>query len=121
MNMNALSVKYFATTDTASAEVSVDPACFEKTGVAILHHVDDGTITGAMPQLKHLAETILGTWLELKSAPPRLLGTKCKVLKQTTLRLKGASVTLPNPKHAEDIISLLALERDAPNRQRPQE
>jgi hypothetical protein len=54
-----------------------------KTGIALLHHVDDGNIAGTPEQLKKLGDTVLRKWLELKISPALTPGTKCEILKKT--------------------------------------
>jgi hypothetical protein len=68
-----------------------------KTGIALLHHVDDGNITGTPEQLQKLGDTVLREWLELKISPARTPGTKCEILTKTKLRLKDAFITMPTP------------------------
>lgn len=87
--------------------------CARARGV-LLHHVDDDRVFRPTNHLTKL-RTFLKNHLGLKSARElEVPGTKSKILGRTKIRPEDALYTLPDPKRAENIITILGLERAKP-------
>ncbi|CAE8654540.1 unnamed protein product [Polarella glacialis] len=89
-----------------------DPCVYRcaTTGTTIVHHVDDFRATGSVKDLTRLFDTELAGYLKLKKGAREEVGTKVDVLGKTKLRTEDAVVTLPDEKHADNIVALLGLQ-----------
>ena len=80
-----------------------------KTGTVLLHHVDDMRCTGSKASLEKLF-SVLQNYVNLKQGDLEVPGTKQQILNKTKLYIDGAIITLPDPKHTDQILRLLNMD-----------
>ncbi|CAE7807065.1 unnamed protein product [Symbiodinium sp. CCMP2592] len=80
-----------------------------KTGIVIVHHIDDGRCAGDAAALDRLLDEDLCAHCEITTGPLEGEGVSVEVLGKTKTRLHGCILTAPDPKHAENIIKALGL------------
>ena len=78
-----------------------------KTGLAVVHHIDDGRCAGKTSLLDKLPDEDLLQHCEIISGPLEAEGVRVKILGRTQARLPGAILTAPDPKRATKIIAAL--------------
>ena len=96
-----------------------DPTVYTccKTDATLLHHVDDTRLGASDKDLEFLqSDEGLGKYLDMKNGGLEIPGTKVNVLGRTKLRTQDAFFTLPDPKHREDVLTLLDLWHAKPSR-----
>ena len=80
-----------------------------KTGIVVVHHIDDGRCAGNAASLNKLLDEDLAAHCEITTGPLEAEGVSVEVLGKTKTRLPGCILTAPDPKHAENIIKALGL------------
>jgi len=96
-----------------------DPTVYtsSKTGAMILHRFDDLRIGAAAADLDFLLSTkSLGEYQDMKVGKVEAPGTKVNVLGRTKVQTHDAFFTLPEPKHHDNILTLLDLWHAKPSR-----
>ena len=96
-----------------------DPTVYTccKTDATLLHHVDDTRLGASDKDLEFLqSDEGLGKCLDMKNGGLEIPGTKVNVLGRTKLRTQDAFFTLPDPKHRENVLTLLDLWHAKPSR-----
>ena len=88
-----------------------DPCVYRclKTGIVVVHHIDDGRCAGDATSLNKLLDEDLAAHCEITTGPLEAEGVSVEVLGKTKTRLPGCILTAPDPKHAENIIKALGL------------
>ena len=88
-----------------------DPCVYRclKTGIVVVHHIDDGRCAGNAASLNKLLDEDLAAHCEITTGPLEAEGVSVEVLGKTKTRLPGCILTAPDPKHAENIIKALGL------------
>ena len=88
-----------------------DPCVYRclKTGIVVVHHIDDGRCAGNAASLNKLLDEDLPAHCEITTGPLEAEGVSVEVLGKTKTRLPGCILTAPDPKHAENIIKALGL------------
>ncbi|CAE7413014.1 RE1 [Symbiodinium sp. CCMP2592] len=88
-----------------------DPCVYRrlKTGIVIVHHIDDGRCAGDAAALDRLLDEDLCAHCEITTGPLEAEGVSVEVVGKTKTRLPGCILTAPDPKHAENIIKALGL------------
>ena len=88
-----------------------DPCVYRclKTGIVVVHHIDDGRCAGDAASLNKLLDEDLAAHCEITTGPLEAEGVSVEVLGKTKTRLPGCILTAPDPKHAENIIKALGL------------
>ena len=88
-----------------------DPCVYRclKTGIVVVHHIDDGRCAGDAASLNKLLDEDLTAHCEITTGPLEAEGVSVEVLGKTKTRLPGCILTAPDPKHAENIIKALGL------------
>ncbi|CAE7691018.1 unnamed protein product [Symbiodinium sp. CCMP2456] len=96
-----------------------DPTVYTccKTDATLLHHVDDTRLGASDKDLEFLqSDEGLGKYFDMKNGGIETPGTKVNVLGRTKLRTQDAFFTLPDPKHRENVLTLLDLWHAKPSR-----
>ena len=99
--------------------ITRDPTVYTccKTDATLLHHVDDTRLGASDKDLEFLqSDEGLGKYLDMKNGGIETPGTKVNVLGRTRLRTQDAFFTLPDPKHRENVLTLLNLWHAKPSR-----
>ena len=74
-----------------------------KTGLTVVHHIDDGRCARKTALLDKLLDEDLPHHCEITSGPLEAEGVSVEVLGKTKTRVPGAILTAPDPKHATKI------------------
>ena len=84
-----------------------DPCIFRctKTGIVLLHHVDDIRAAGPSEALAHLFEQELPRHCEVQAGELEKEGTAVEYLGRTKVRSEDAILTIPDEKHRQAVIS----------------
>ena len=84
-----------------------DPCTFRctKTGIVLLHHVDDIRAAGPPGALAHLFEQELPRHCEVQAGELEKEGTEVEHLGRTKVRSEDAILTIPDEKHRQAVIS----------------
>lgn len=88
-----------------------DPCVYfcEKTGIVVVHHVDDVRCAGPTAELNRLIDVEIPKHCEIQSGPLEVQGVSVEVLGKTKTRIPGAILTAPDPKHSKNIIKALGV------------
>ena len=78
-----------------------DPCVYRclKTGIVVVHHIDDGRCAGDAAALDRLLDEDLCAHCEITTGPLEAKGVSVEVLGKTKTRLPGCILTAPDPKH----------------------
>ena len=79
----------------------------EKTGIVVVHRVDDVRCAGPTAELNKMIDVEIPKHCEIQSGPLEVQGVSVEVLGKTKTRIPGAVLTAPDPKHANNIIKAL--------------
>ena len=88
-----------------------DPTVFRctKTGIILIHHVDDIRAAGPESDLAELLEKEFPKYCEIQCGDLERIGTAVEVLGRTKIRTKHAILTLADPRHIESIKQALGV------------
>ena len=89
-----------------------DPCVYHcsRTDVTLLHHIDDIRCVGPDNQINYLVDEEISKHCEIEAGPLESQGIAVEVLGRTKIRLEDAILTVPDEKHARNVIAALGLQ-----------
>ena len=84
-----------------------DPCVFrcDKSGVILIHHIDDVRRAGPKEAVNHLVEVEMPKHCEVQAGELESEGTAVEYLGRTKVRTKDAIITIPDEKHIKAVIA----------------
>ena len=84
-----------------------DPCVFrcDKSGVILIHHIDDIRMAGPKEAVNHLVEVEMPKHCEVQAGELESEGTAVEYLGRTKVRTKDAIITIPDEKHIKAVIA----------------
>ena len=84
-----------------------DPCVFrcDKSGIILIHHIDDIRMAGPKEAVNHLVEVEMPKHCEVQAGELESEGTAVEYLGRTKVRTKDAIITIPDEKHIKAVIA----------------